>query len=60
MHHDYGDKKVMLDIHWVTDFSGIANGVEGQEVQWVAKKDLASFEFPAANKAIVDKILATV
>lgn len=59
IHHDYGDKKVILDIHWVTDFSGLANGVEGQEVQWVAKKDLASFEFPAANKAIVDKILAT-
>ncbi|QQX80627.1 8-oxo-dGTP diphosphatase MutT [Shewanella sp. KX20019] len=58
--HDYGDKRVLLDIHWVKDFSGVAHGVEGQMVRWVAKADLASFEFPAANQAIVEKILATV
>ena len=60
IHHDYGDKKVMLDIHWVKDFSGTAQGLEGQAVKWVAKQDLVNFEFPAANKAIVDKILATI
>ncbi|ACJ31398.1 Mutator MutT [Shewanella piezotolerans WP3] len=60
IHHDYGDKKVMLDIHWVRDFSGTAQGLEGQAVKWVAKQDLVNFEFPAANKAIVDKILATI
>lgn len=58
--HDYGDKKVILDIHWVKDFSGTAQGLEGQAVQWVAKQDLVNFEFPAANKTIVDKILATI
>lgn len=56
--HDYGDKKVILDIHWVTDFSGTAKGLEGQTIQWVTKQSLVNFEFPAANKAIVDKILA--
>ena len=60
IHHDYGDKKVMLDIHWVKDFSGTARGLEGQAVKWVTKQDLVNFEFPAANKAIVDKILATI
>ncbi len=60
IHHDYGDKKVILDIHWVKDFSGTAQGLEGQAVQWVAKQDLVNFEFPAANKTIVDKILATI
>ena len=58
--HDYGDKKVMLDIHWVKDFSGTARGLEGQAIKWVAKRDLVNFEFPDANKTIVDKILATV
>ncbi len=60
IHHDYGDKKVILDIHWVKDFSGTAQGLEGQAVKWVAKQDLVNFEFPAANKTIVDKILATI
>ncbi len=60
IHHDYGDKKVILDIHWVKDFSGTAKGLEGQAVKWVAKQDLVNFEFPAANKAIVDKILTTI
>ena len=60
IHHDYGDKKVMLDIHWVKDFSGTARGLEGQAIKWVAKRDLVNFEFPDANKTIVDKILATV
>ena len=60
VNHDYGDKQVMLDIHWVKDFSGTARGLEGQAIKWVAKRDLVNFEFPDANKTIVDKILATV
>ncbi|WOT05460.1 8-oxo-dGTP diphosphatase MutT [Shewanella youngdeokensis] len=56
--HDYGDKQVLLDIHWVKDFTGTAKGVEGQIVKWVAKQELTQFDFPEANKAIVAKILA--
>lgn len=58
IHHDYGDKQVFLDIHWVKNFSGIATGAEGQEVLWVEKDDLINYEFPEANKAIITKILA--
>ncbi|QFU21018.1 8-oxo-dGTP diphosphatase MutT [Shewanella eurypsychrophilus] len=58
IHHDYGDKQVFLDIHWVKNFSGIATGAEGQEVLWVEKDDLIKYEFPEANKAIITKILA--
>lgn len=55
--HDYGDKQVFLDIHWVNDFQGKAIGLEGQEIQWVKKNNLVNFEFPEANKAILNKIL---
>ncbi|WP_299810591.1 8-oxo-dGTP diphosphatase MutT [uncultured Shewanella sp.] len=57
IHHDYGDKQVFLDIHWVTNFSGEAKGLEGQQVCWVEKDQLSQYEFPEANKAILDRIL---
>ena len=56
--HDYGDKHVFLDIHWVTNFSGEAKGLEGQQVSWVEKDQLNQYEFPEANKAILEKILS--
>lgn len=54
--HDYPDKQVLLDIHWVTDFSGEAIGLEGQEVTWVTKEELAHYEFPDANAPIIDAL----
>ncbi|NRB24444.1 8-oxo-dGTP diphosphatase MutT [Shewanella sp.] len=56
--HDYPDKQVLLDIHWVTCFTGNAHGLEGQEVKWVPKSDLPNYDFPEANKPIIEKILA--
>lgn len=56
--HDYPDKQVLLDIHWVDHFDGEAQGLEDQEIRWVAKSELINYDFPEANKPIVDKILA--
>nr|WP_076416754.1 8-oxo-dGTP diphosphatase MutT [Shewanella sp. UCD-KL12] len=55
--HDYDDKSVLLDIHKVENFSGKAIGLEGQEIRWVNKNDLPHYDFPEANRAIVDKLL---
>ncbi|MFT5605544.1 MAG: 8-oxo-dGTP diphosphatase [Paracoccaceae bacterium] len=55
--HDYGDKKVLLDIWWVLDFDGEASGREGQLVQWCALANLAELSFPVANQCIVDELL---
>lgn len=58
--HDYSDKQVFLDIWTVTEFSGDAQGEEGQQVKWVELQILFSpeseYEFPKANKAILDKL----
>ena len=54
---DYPDKQVFLDIHLVTDFSGDAKGIEGQEIKWVSKADIRDYQFPDANAAILDKII---
>ncbi|MFP2768726.1 8-oxo-dGTP diphosphatase MutT [Oceanisphaera sp. KMM 10153] len=54
--HDYGDKQVTLDIHKVTAFSGEPHGLEGQPSRWVPVSELHSYDFPAANSPIVDKL----
>jgi 8-oxo-dGTP diphosphatase len=62
VHHEYGDKTVLLDVHVVWDFSGEARGLEAQPLAWVTPQDLASYEFPAANMPIVaalGKLLAS-
>jgi len=54
IHHNYPDKSVFLDVQHITSFSGIAIGNEGQKIQWVNKSELNGFQFPAANKPIID------
>lgn len=56
--HDYPDKEVLLDIHIVNRFSGVAEGLEGQEVLWVGLDNLKEFEFPKANAPIIDRLLS--
>ncbi|NKF52253.1 8-oxo-dGTP diphosphatase MutT [Shewanella sp. WXL01] len=56
--HDYPDKHVLLDIHLVTNFSGEAKGLEQQQIAWVDINELKNYQFPEANKPILDKLLA--
>lgn len=56
--YDYPDKQVLLDIHTVSDFTGEAQGLEGQQIVWVDKHDLTHYDFPDANKPILTKLLA--
>ena len=51
--YDYPDRKVLLDIWSVSSFTGVAIGVEGQEIRWVGSDELGEFQFPAANASIV-------
>jgi 8-oxo-dGTP diphosphatase len=51
--HDYPDKQVLLDVWEVSSFTGEPHGVEGQPLAWVSNRELASYEFPAANQPIV-------
>jgi 8-oxo-dGTP diphosphatase len=62
--HDYRDKHVLLDIWQVTAFTGEPRGVEGQECRWVPLTELlgdaSSYEFPEANKPILQKLTASL
>ncbi|MER2491902.1 8-oxo-dGTP diphosphatase MutT [Catenovulum sediminis] len=56
--HDYGDKKVILDTFLVEHHSGLARGLEGQQIQWVSKSKLKDYTFPKANQVILETLLA--
>ena len=54
--HDYGDKRVLLDVHVVWDFRGEARGLEDQPLESVAPQALTQYSFPAANVPIIGAI----
>ena len=58
--YDYTDKKVYLDIWIIHQFSGQAQGKEGQQCEWVNLQDLLSsqsqYQFPAANQPILERL----
>ncbi len=58
IHHDYGDRKVLLDVCVVWAFSGEASGVEGQAMAWVTPASLGDYKFPAANEPIIEAVIA--
>lgn len=50
--HHYGDRSVLLDVHQVTGYAGVAAGLEGQPLAWVAPDALADYRMPAADRPI--------
>jgi 8-oxo-dGTP diphosphatase len=55
--HDYGDKIVDLRFILVKEFSGEAQGKEGQEIKWISIDDLPQYSFPAANTLIIPLLI---
>lgn len=51
--HDYGDRRVLLDVWNVSRFSGEPRGCEGQAMRWMAPDRLEELHFPAANVPII-------
>lgn len=51
--HDYPDKQVLLDVWEVSAFTGEPHGAEGQPLVWASPRELANYDFPAANQPIV-------
>lgn len=54
---EYPEKSVLLKFFMVTEFSGEAIGLEGQQIKWVSKEQLSGYRFPEANLAVVNKLL---
>jgi 8-oxo-dGTP diphosphatase len=56
--HDYGDKKVLLDVYVVDNFQQEPIALEGQQSGWFSLEELVNLDFPKANAAIIEKLLA--
>ncbi len=56
--HDYKDKLIVLDVWAVHSFSGQPKGNEGQRIAWVDISALTHHQFPAANYAVLEKLVA--
>ncbi len=52
----YPDKHVCLNVWLVDDFTGIAQSPSGQAIKWVTSSELIDYDFPLANKAILNCI----
>ncbi|MGJ8513661.1 Nudix family hydrolase [Carnimonas bestiolae] len=57
VNHEYSDKRILLDVWEVRDFSGEPYGAEGQVVRWVPHADVARYHFPSANDAVVKAVM---
>lgn len=51
--HRYSDRSVLLDVHRITRFEGIAEGLEGQQLAWVALENMAQYALLPADRPIV-------
>ncbi|WP_404368512.1 Nudix family hydrolase [Marinobacter sp.] len=51
--HDYGDKRVFLDVWQTRDAQGEPEGREGQKIGWRELDALHDHDFPAANRSII-------
>lgn len=56
--YDYNNRHVWLDVWQINEFSGEAQGREGQKIAWVELKELSKLPVLSANHVIVDAILA--
>ncbi len=54
--YSYPDRRVLLDVWQVGDFSGEVHGREGQVVEWIAIDKLGGRAFPPANRPIIEAL----
>ena len=56
-HENGGDKKVCLEVYVVEHYIGEPSAQEGQGQGWFLLDELQTLDFPAANQAIIEKLL---
>jgi len=58
IHHDYGDKKVCLEVFVVDNYMGKPCAQEGQQQSWITLEEFKNLNFPKANEAIMAKLVS--
>lgn len=53
IHHDYGDRRILLDVRRVSHYAGVPQGLEDQPVDWMHPDAMDPAVFPAADRPII-------
>lgn len=53
VHHDYGDRHILLDVRRVDAYAGRPSGLEGQPLSWLHPDAMDPARFPAADRPII-------
>ncbi|MFD2111650.1 Nudix family hydrolase [Thiorhodococcus fuscus] len=56
VHHDYGDRYILLDVRRINDYEGVPQGREGQPLRWLAPEAMDPDLFPAADRPIINAL----
>jgi len=56
VHHDYGDRHILLDVHRVTGYAGDPRGREGQPTAWVHPDAMDPAAFPTADGPVISAL----
>lgn len=51
--HDYGDRRVLLDVRRIHAYEGVPVGEEGQPLAWLRPESLDPGSFPAADRPVI-------
>jgi 8-oxo-dGTP diphosphatase len=54
--HDYGERRVLLDIHRVLSYRGQPRGREGQALDWLLPDEMDPADFPAADRPVISAL----
>lgn len=54
--HDYGDRRVLLDVHLVLRYRGQPRGREGQPLTWCSIEALDPAHFPPADRPVISAL----
>ena len=57
INHQYSDKAVHLEFWQVFRYSGAPVGNEGQRINWVLINNLPDYDFPEANREVVNLLM---
>lgn len=53
VHHDYGDRRVLLEVRRILAYTGTPRGREGQPLAWLSPEAMDPLTFPAADRPII-------
>jgi 8-oxo-dGTP diphosphatase len=57
LYHEGADHRARLVVFLITEFEGIAEALEEQEIRWITKEAFSEYVFLEANATIIKKII---